>query len=56
MVGHAGTVFLVSHSMGSVRDVCSRVIWLDKGTIVLDGPVDEVVDRYLDATDGAPPA
>ncbi|MBW3619448.1 MAG: ABC transporter ATP-binding protein, partial [Actinobacteria bacterium] len=56
MVSEAGTVFLVSHSMSSVRDVCSRAIWLDKGTIVHDGPVDEVVDRYLDATDGAPPA
>jgi teichoic acid transport system ATP-binding protein len=56
MVGAAGTVFLVSHSMGSVRDVCSRVIWLDKGRVVLDGPVDEVVDRYLQATDHADPA
>jgi teichoic acid transport system ATP-binding protein len=56
MVERAGTVFLVSHSMGSVRDVCSRVIWLDKGEVVQDGPVDEVVDRYLEATDGAPPA
>jgi teichoic acid transport system ATP-binding protein len=56
MVDQAGTVFLVSHSMGSIRDVCSRVIWLDRGRIVEDGPVDDVVDHYLDATDGAAPA
>ena len=56
MVDKAGTVFLVSHSMESVRDVCSRVIWLNKGEVVMDGPVDEVVDAYLEATDGSPPA
>ena len=56
MSNEAGTVFLVSHSMGSVRDTCSRVLWLDKGRLLLDGPADEVIDRYLEATDGAPPA
>lgn len=56
MAEHAGTVFLVSHSMSSIRDTCTRVLWLDKGELVADGPVDEVVDRYLEATDGAPPA
>jgi len=43
---NAGTVFLVSHSMGSIRDTCSRVIWLNKGELVMDGPTDEVVSAY----------
>jgi teichoic acid transport system ATP-binding protein len=43
---NAGTVFLVSHSMKSIRDTCDRVIWLDKGTLVMDGPTGEVVDAY----------
>ena len=43
---NAGTVFLVSHSMSSVRDTCDRVIWLNKGELMMDGPTDEVVDAY----------
>lgn len=44
----AGTVFLVSHSLGPVRDTCDRAIWLDKGTILMDGDVDEVCDAYTE--------
>ena len=43
---NAGTVFLVSHSMTSIRDTCDRVIWLNKGELVMDGPTDEVVTAY----------
>lgn len=43
---NAGTVFLVSHSMQSIRDTCNRVIWLDKGVLKLDGPTDEVIEAY----------
>lgn len=42
----AGTVFLVSHSMNSIRHTCSRVIWLDRGVLMMDGQTDEVVDAY----------
>jgi teichoic acid transport system ATP-binding protein len=42
----ASTVFLVSHSMSSVREICTRAIWLDRGQIVADGSVDEVVAQY----------
>ena len=42
----AGTVFLVSHGMGQIRQSCTRVLWLDEGRIRADGPPDEVVDAY----------
>lgn len=42
----AGTIFLVSHSMGSIRSTCQRTIWIDKGTLMMDGPTDEVVEAY----------
>ena len=42
----AGTVFLVSHSLGVVRLTCNRAIWLEKGQIVMDGEANEVVDAY----------
>ncbi|NMR31285.1 ABC transporter ATP-binding protein [Crystallibacter degradans] len=43
---NAGTVFLVSHSMKSILDTCSRVIWINKGVLQMDGDPKEVVDAY----------
>jgi teichoic acid transport system ATP-binding protein len=42
----AGTVFLVSHQIGSIRDTCERTIWLESGVIRMDGTTDEVVPEY----------
>lgn len=50
MLEEAGTVILVSHSLGIVRQICSRVVWLDEGKVRLDGDPDEVVDAYVEAT------
>lgn len=46
----AGTVFLVSHSLDVVTDTCNRALWLDKGTLRMDGDAKEVVDAYLTET------
>ncbi len=43
---NAGTVFLVSHSMNSIRETCERVIWLNRGEMMMDGPTEEVVSAY----------
>ncbi|HJR89861.1 MAG TPA: ATP-binding cassette domain-containing protein [Aeromicrobium sp.] len=45
----AGTVFLVSHSMKSIRDTCDRVIWIHKGDMMMDGDPDEVIAAYESA-------
>lgn len=42
----AGTVFLVSHSMKSIRDTCSRTVWIERGRVAMDGPTAEVVNAY----------
>ncbi len=42
-----GTILFVSHDMHAVRDLCERTIWLDHGTLQMDGPTEEVVTRYL---------
>ena len=51
----AGTVFLVAHNLGEIEASCNRVIWLEKGEIVMQGDdVPGIVDAYLDATGGEP--
>jgi teichoic acid transport system ATP-binding protein len=47
----AGTVFLVSHSLGVVRMTCNRALWLEQGRVIMDGEVNEVVDAYEDMYD-----
>ncbi len=41
------TVLFVSHSMGMVKNLCNRVIYLKKGGIVADGPAKSVTDLYM---------
>jgi lipopolysaccharide transport system ATP-binding protein len=41
-------VIIVSHSMGSIRQMCNKCIWMDEGSVVRMGPPDEVTDAYLD--------
>lgn len=45
----AGAVFFVSHSMGSVRNLCTRGLWLDKGRVQIEGAIDDVVEAYQEA-------
>ena len=48
MIGQAGTVFLVTHSMQTIRETCDRVLWLDHGRLVGEGDPDDMVDAYLE--------
>ncbi|MEJ8635343.1 MULTISPECIES: ABC transporter ATP-binding protein [Streptomyces] len=42
----AGTVFLVSHSTGTITSTCDRALWLEAGTLRMDGPAKDVVAAY----------
>lgn len=46
LITRAGTVFLVSHAAKTIEDMCTRAIWLDSGTLIADGPADEVATMY----------
>lgn len=41
------TVLLVSHNMGAISELCSRVLWLDSGCLKQDGSPQDVVTKYL---------
>jgi len=40
------TILLTSHYMGDVRELCKRVIIIDKGKIIFDGALSEIVERF----------
>ena len=47
--GNGRTVIFVSHSLDQVADVCSRVLWLERGKVRQIGPTGEVLDAYAHA-------
>ena len=47
VVGQGRTVLFVSHNMAAVKSLCDRALLLDAGSVVAEGHVDEVVERYL---------
>ncbi|MEV7631299.1 ABC transporter ATP-binding protein [Microbacterium sp. NPDC089318] len=40
------TLFFVSHNERDLRRFCRRGLYLDKGRLAMDGPIDAVLDRY----------
>jgi ABC-type polysaccharide/polyol phosphate transport system ATPase subunit len=48
MIDGGATVLLVSHSIDTIKDMCSRAILLEKGRVVCVGSVDEVCEVYGD--------
>ena len=50
----AGTVFLVSHHNRTITETCDRALWLESGTLRMDGPAKEVVAAYEESTGRRP--
>ncbi len=44
------TMVFVTHSMGQVKELCNRAVWLSNGKIKMDGMPNDVVDAYLKET------
>ncbi len=47
--GRGHTIVFISHDLDQVRRLCDRGIWLDRGRIQMDGPIDEVARAYSEA-------
>jgi ABC-type polysaccharide/polyol phosphate transport system ATPase subunit len=46
------TIILVSHNLGAVGQLCDRALMIDGGTLLADGPTDEIVGRYEELMQG----
>lgn len=49
MISGGTTVLYVSHSLQSIKDLCTKVIWLDKGELKMIGNTEEVCNAYYDS-------
>jgi ABC-2 type transport system ATP-binding protein len=50
LVKTTGTVVLVSHSFGLMKDICDRLVFIDKGQIVGIGDPEEIIKLYYTTT------
>ncbi len=50
LLDRSHAVILVSHDMSTLRQVCTRGLWLHHGRLVADGPIEQVIEAYLGAT------
>lgn len=47
MLEHGTTLLYVSHSIDSVKELCSHALWLDKGSSRMIGDVGAICDAYM---------
>ena len=40
------TVIIVSHSLGTLKELCDSVLWLNDGKIIEIGKPDDVIFKY----------
>ena len=40
------TVVMVSHNETSLRELCNRVVWIERGAVVEQGAPGAILDRY----------
>jgi ABC-type polysaccharide/polyol phosphate transport system ATPase subunit len=52
LLDRSNVVVIVSHDMQALRDMCTRGLRMHKGELIDDGPINEVIDRYLLETTG----
>jgi len=46
MMDRASLLLLATHSVATIKTLCNRAILMDRGLIVADGDVDEIVALY----------
>jgi len=46
MIHGGSTVIMVSHGMGTILDNCTKVVWIEKGVLMMEGEPKEVCGAY----------
>jgi len=48
LLNDAGTIVMVSHSLGRLKRFCHRLAWMDRGRLMALGEPSEISAMYLD--------
>jgi ABC-2 type transport system ATP-binding protein len=47
LAGQSRIMFVSSHALSIIRELCNKVLWLYQGHVIAFGNVEEVIQRYL---------
>lgn len=47
LVDEARAVLIVSHQMGFLKEVCTKIVWMEKGRKVMEGDPSKIISKYL---------
>ncbi|WP_256759155.1 ATP-binding cassette domain-containing protein [Cohnella sp. WQ 127256] len=47
LINGGATVILVSHTIEQIREICTRVVWLERGKVRMIGNTEEVINSYM---------
>lgn len=56
LLDRSNVVVIVSHDMKTLRELCTRGVWMKQGRIIDDGPIDRIIDQYLAEAKAQPQA
>lgn len=48
IIGSGATTILVSHSLTQIRELCNKVLWMEKGKMIMMGESAPVCDAYAE--------
>ena len=48
LINKANIMIMVSHQLELIRNLCNRVIWIEKGMIIADGSPEKIIMSYLE--------
>ena len=46
LIGKSNSIVIVSHDMTSLRELCTKTLWLHEGRVAAYGDTAQVIDRY----------
>ena len=52
MMAQARLMVLVAHDLTTIKSLCTRVLWMEHGAVVMDGPPAEVIEAYVRSVKG----
>jgi ABC-type polysaccharide/polyol phosphate transport system ATPase subunit len=52
LMSSARVMVLVAHDLNTIQNMCNRAVWMQHGSVVLEGPAQEVVEAYVESVNG----
>lgn len=46
-INESKVLVVATHDFALAREICNRAIWLERGRVVMDGAINEVIDSYI---------